>query len=91
MASFKNLAHHMEVFYCIFPNTERRKFMFVGSIAEQFDTPPDRTLSDRWYLILNLESRVIHISNEFEDYTGYSLSDYKVLIENPHRICNVPS
>ena len=34
--------------------------------------------SDRWYIILNLECRVIHISNEFEEYTGYALMDYKL-------------
>ena len=90
MASFKNLAHHMEVFYCIFSEHRTAK-IYVRWLYRLTLTPPDKTLSDRWYLILNLESRVIHISNEFEDYTGYSLSDYKVLIESPHRICNVPS
>ena len=28
-------------------------------------------------MILNLKHRVIHISNEFEDFTGYSLSDFR--------------
>ena len=33
--------------------------------------------TDKWYLILNLELRVIHISNAFEEHTRYTLNDYK--------------
>ena len=46
---------------------------------------------DKWYLILNLDLRVIHISNSFEEHTGYNLNDYKDCDSVPTVPLSVPT
>ena len=48
-------------------------FNFLDGVLQKLST----SHGGRWYVILNMKYRVIHISNEFEDFTGYSLSDYR--------------